>query len=79
MTTDQLVSELIDEIRRDREARKTLEAQVSNCTIVVAALAKDLADFRKLVFEGERSLMERIRRVSDFSGMTDPHDGNGGG
>lgn len=74
MTTDELVAELIAEIRRDRESRKSLE-------VAVASLAQDLADFRTLVFEGERSVMQQIRAVSDFVGMTDPQrpSRNGGG
>lgn len=70
--SDALIRELIAEIRKDRASRKQLE-------VAVSSLAQDLKDFRKLVFEGERSLMKQIRAVADYAGMTDPADRNGTG
>lgn len=79
MTTDDLMRELLGEIRKDREARQFLEVQVSNCTRAVIVLSNELQEFRKLVFEGEANTLERIRQVADFAGMTYPADRNGGG
>lgn len=87
--SDAIVRELIKEIKADRAERKaqfdrielrltTLEGNQHRSGEALAALSRDLKDFRDKVFDNESDLGERIRRVSDFTGMTDPHGKNGG-
>lgn len=86
--TSAVVLELIKEIKADRAERKqqfdrielrltTLEGNQQRSGQALAALSLDLKDFRDKVFENEDELGEKIRRVSDFTGMTDPHGKNG--
>jgi hypothetical protein len=70
MSTDELIRELIGEIRKDREA-------LAGLSLAVTELGKDFRAFRAKVFENQSQQGERIRAISDFVGMTDPHDSNG--
>lgn len=83
MTTDELIRELIKEIRSDREAAEERErliaAELSGIRVAVANLGIDFRAFRDHVFEHENERGKELRAVEDFVGMTEPREKNGGG
>ena len=82
MTTDELIRELLREIRSDRaaaeERERLIAGELSGIRVAVANLGLDFRAFRDHVLENENERGQELRAVEDFVGMTDPHDKNGG-
>lgn len=83
MTTDELIRELLKEIRADRNAtedrERRIEAELTGIRLALAALGDDFGSFRAHVLQHEDERGKELRAVEDFVGMTDPNEKNGGG
>lgn len=90
MTTDELIRELLREIRADRaaadereraaeERERLIAAELSGIRVAVANLGLDFKAFRDHVLENENERGKELRAIEDFVGMTEPHAKNGGG
>ena len=81
ITTDELITELIAEIRADRMASTKREERVETELVairtVLATLGQDFREFRSHVLKHEDESGKELRAVEDFVGLTDPREKNG--
>lgn len=81
MTTDQLITELIAEIRSDRGAAtkrdERITAELRKLNTIVGKLGTDFEAFRTHMLEHADKEGRHLRMVAAHAGVTDPRDGNG--
>ena len=76
MTTDELIRELIAEIRNDRVVRAK---EFAGLQLAVTELGNDFRAFRDHVLKNEDETGTALRLVAAHAGVIEPLDKNGGG
>ena len=74
MTTDELIRELIGEIKKDRVAR---QREISGIQLALTELGKDFRAFRDHVLKHEDESGKALRLVAAHAGVIDPAGKNG--
>ncbi len=74
MTTDELIRELIGEIKKDRVAR---QREFSDLRLAVNDLGKDFRAFRDHVLKHEDESGKALRLVAAHAGVIDQAEKNG--
>lgn len=81
LSTDELITELLQEIRNDRVAstqrEERVEAELANIRLALHELGKDFRSHREHAGTEASDTREQIRLVANFVGMTDPAEKNG--
>jgi hypothetical protein len=88
LSTDELVNELLEDIRIDREAAKADRAatakrqkeitdRLDRFETALVTFSNDLQGFREHTEADSSETRRQIRVVSNAIGLTDPHEQNG--
>lgn len=74
LSTDELITELLMEIRNDRTVRSR---EFADLQLAVKELGDDFRAFRDHVLQHEDKAGRKLRMVADHAGVTEPTDRNG--
>jgi hypothetical protein len=88
LSTDELVNELLAEIRTDREVargdraatakrQKEITDRLDRFETALVTLSSDLRDFRQHTEADSSETRRQVRVVSNAIGLTNPHEQNG--